>query len=199
MVHRIKEEDIHKSSRFLKKNDPKRKGLKLKEISNFLNEGHVSEIISEENFAKKNKKSINVFAHTIIYKNKKSRINNIVISPKTTEIGLHIHSLKIFALPEKRTFQYKLMLTQAQKKVKTAIGKVLLSIDGMQGSKPVILKMSTFSKEYAGGHVYKFKYFQKFEGIIKLPENYVSKIVSVTLKPKYGKKVVKKEFDWPIK
>jgi len=83
MVHRIKEEDIHKSSRFLKKNDPKRKGLKLKEISNFLNEGHVSEIISEENFAKKNKKSINVFAHTIIYKNKKSRINNIVISPKT--------------------------------------------------------------------------------------------------------------------
>ena len=122
-----------------------------------------------------------------------------IISPKTTEIGLHIHSLKIFALPEKRTFQYKLMLTQAQKKVKTAIGKVLLSIDGMQGSKPVILKMSTFSKEYAGGHVYKFKYFQKFEGIIKLPENYVSKIVSVTLKPKYGKKVVKKEFDWPIK
>ncbi|MBT4577001.1 hypothetical protein HOM13_02710 [Candidatus Woesearchaeota archaeon] len=88
MVHRIKEEDIHKSSRFLKKNDPKRKGLKLKEISNFLNEGHVSEIISEENFAKKNKKSINVFAHTIIYKNKKSRINNIVISPKTTERDL---------------------------------------------------------------------------------------------------------------
>lgn len=88
MVHRIKEEDIGRSSRFLKKNDPKRKDLKLNEISDFLNEGLMSEIVSEQNFAKKNKKSINVFAHTIFYKNKKSRINNIVISPKTTERDL---------------------------------------------------------------------------------------------------------------
>ncbi len=88
MVNRLKKEDVERSSRFLKKNDPKRKDLKLKEISCFITDGVKSEIISEENFAKKTNNSINTFAHTILYKNKKSRINNIIISPKTTERDL---------------------------------------------------------------------------------------------------------------
>ena len=84
----MKKEDIGKSSRFIKKHDLKRKGYRLKEISKFLEEGHSSDIISEENFVKKRNNSINTFAHTILYKDKKSRINNIIISPKTTERDL---------------------------------------------------------------------------------------------------------------
>ena len=84
----MKKEDMGKSSRFIKKNGLKRKGDKLKDISKFLEEGHSTDIISEENFIKKRNRSINTFAHTILYKDKKSRINNIIVSPKTTERDL---------------------------------------------------------------------------------------------------------------
>ncbi len=84
----MKKEDVVKSSRFIRKHDANRKGSKLKEISKFLEEGHSTEILAEENFVKKRNRTINTFAHTILYKDKKSRINNIIISPKTTERDL---------------------------------------------------------------------------------------------------------------
>lgn len=88
MVLRMRKEDVGKSSRFIKKHDTRRKNHKLKEISKFLEEGHSTEILSEENFIKKRNRAVNTFAHTILYKDKKSRINNIIISPKTTERDL---------------------------------------------------------------------------------------------------------------
>ena len=88
MVLRMKKEEVSKSARFIKKNDTKRSSNKLKEIYKFLEEGHSSEIISEENFIKKRNNSINTFAHTILYNDKKSRINNIITSQKTTERDL---------------------------------------------------------------------------------------------------------------
>ena len=75
-------------AQFLKDNDSSRKESNLKDISDCLSRGYVSEINFEEYFITKKNKKINTSAHVLALKNGESRIRNLTISPETTEKDL---------------------------------------------------------------------------------------------------------------
>ena len=84
----LKKEDIGRVTRFLKKYSTTKKEDKLKDISDYLEKGHSSEILSEEHFILEKDRKLNVYAHTIVYKNNFAKIRNLVVSAYTTERDL---------------------------------------------------------------------------------------------------------------
>ncbi len=88
MISKLKEDDLNKSSRFLKTNDPSKRAKKLDEIKDFLIQGINSEILYEKSFISKEKNSINLFSHVIVKKDASARITNLVFSNKTKEKDL---------------------------------------------------------------------------------------------------------------
>jgi N-acetylglutamate synthase-like GNAT family acetyltransferase len=88
MANKLEKEDIGKLSKFLKTNDKSRKESKIKDISDYLSKGYVSEINFEKHFITKKNKKINASAHVLALKNGESRIRNLTISPETTEKDL---------------------------------------------------------------------------------------------------------------
>ena len=88
MSKKIGREDINRLSKFLKANDKSREESKLKDISDYLSRGYVSEINFEEHFITEKNKKINASAHVLALKNGESKIRNITVSPETTEKDL---------------------------------------------------------------------------------------------------------------
>ncbi|MBT3262032.1 GNAT family N-acetyltransferase [Candidatus Woesearchaeota archaeon] len=88
MSNKLKKEDIGRVTRFLKKYSVIKKEDKLKDISDYLEKGHSSEILSEEHFILEKDRKLNVYAHTLVFKNKFAKIRNLVVSEYTTERDL---------------------------------------------------------------------------------------------------------------
>ena len=122
-----------------------------------------------------------------------------LVSPSEMEPGLHIQSFTVEADAGPPTFNYKLVLTQVRKNNREAIGVVLLRFSGLLGGKSVIYSLSDIAKVNTEDLNFKFKYFQSFEGNLRLPKRFIPKSVSITVKPE-GKRLksVQKTIKWDV-
>ena len=93
-----------------------------------------------------------------------------IISPSDKIGGLKVERLNVErAASGENMYRYKLVLVQALKHDHTLYGRVRLDVSGAQDGKDVLL---TFPGTNDRPHNVNFKYFQEFEGSMKLPHNF---------------------------
>lgn len=120
-----------------------------------------------------------------------------IVAPRESSSGLRIDRLEVTKAAGERLFHYNLVLTQVLKNHRNVSGTVKLLVDGVQDDRPKKLKMrkvSAMKKKYLE---FKFKYFQKFEGDLRMPKGFSPRQVIVEVSPRKRKKILG-SFDWPM-
>lgn len=128
-----------------------------------------------------------------------------IVSPEKGRQSIYLQSLEIepyqveTTSSEKKQNQYRYQFTIAQKVKKRTYtkGSIIVDIKGKQNNKPV--KLSLFSlivqpKEKKDskekGFKFSFKYFQKFSGIMRLPEGMIPHSVDIIVDSKKKKSII---------
>jgi hypothetical protein len=89
------------------------------------------------------------------------------------------------------------MVSQRGRNDQIARGTVDVSIEGKNEGKPVTLQLADVSKDVKKPMKFGFKYFQKFEGVMNLPDAFQADSLHVKVKPSTGKiKAVEEQFAW---
>ena len=103
-----------------------------------------------------------------------------IISPDNKVAGLKIDRLTIDRTgnPGDNQYRYRLVLVQALKHDHTIYGRVRLEVNGAQDGRDVVLAFPTANDK---PHNVNFKYFQEFEGLMKLPRNFQPSLVKVSI------------------
>jgi len=103
-----------------------------------------------------------------------------IISPDNKVAGLKIDRLTIdrSGNPGDNHYRYKLVLVQALKHDHTIYGRVRLEVNGAQDGRDAVLAFPSANDKQ---HNVNFKYFQEFEGVMKLPRNFQPSVVKVSI------------------
>lgn len=96
-------------------------------------------------------------------------------------IGVKVQRLQI--LPEGAPGQYRLkfILMQVGKSDKAVNGNTVISIDGLNGGKPLNLSFARVSPKGRVSLAYSFRYFQDFDELMQLPPGFEATRVNVEI------------------
>lgn len=123
-----------------------------------------------------------------------------IVSPDDARQGLNIQRFHLEPTQEEGDFFYSLTLTQVKRNERYVRGVVEMEVDGLEDGKQKVLK---FRKLAAGNSKvlnFKFRYFQNFEGEIRIPPQFKPRQIRILLIPK-GKGQpagIEETMDWPI-
>ena len=118
-----------------------------------------------------------------------------IISPADRQAGLGVQSFKVSASGTEGLYHYELVMTQVLANERVVSGEVKLAVQGAQDQMPMTLSFNELSPNNSVSDNFRFRYFQKMEGDIRLPEGFVPRNVQVELTPA-GRKPVSKSFSW---
>lgn len=122
-----------------------------------------------------------------------------IVVPEEGQQGLQIQNLRLQpGGNDSQRFHYEVVLTQALKNDSQIEGKLRFSIEGVLGSETKELPLAELSNGSVKEHSFKFRYFQKLDGTIQLPEGFVPLRVRVEATPNGRKDRVERSFDWPM-
>lgn len=108
--------------------------------------------------------------------------------------GLAVHSVQMVA-GANGSWHYTATLTQNLNRGKVTEGDMSLLIDGTRGGKLVTLQWSDLlQKAQAPGQAFKFRYFQKIDGVVMLPSGFTPHTVKVVLHSEGN--TVQQAFPW---
>lgn len=118
-----------------------------------------------------------------------------IVSPVERQAGLNIQSLNIQSAGEERLYHYDLVMSQVLKNDRYVSGVVKLYLQGVQEGEPQTLEFADLSPNDSVTRNFRFRYFQRMEGDIRLPAGFVPRNVMVEMSPQ-GRKQVSKSFAW---
>ena len=94
-------------------------------------------------------------------------------------------------------YQYKIMVSQQGRNDKLVRGTINIRIKGTSKGKPVTYSLSDVSKDVKEPMKFGFKYFQNFEGLLKLPAAFTPDSLHIKANPKAGKiKAIDEQYAW---
>jgi len=120
-----------------------------------------------------------------------------IISPSDKIGGLKVERLNIERVgnPSDNSYHYKLVLIQALKHDNTIYGRVRLDVSGAQDGKDVVV---TYPGATDRPHSINFKYFQEFEGVMKLPRNFQPSGIKVSINTTAPTvQALEQNYSWP--
>lgn len=107
-----------------------------------------------------------------------------IVSPENGQAGLRVQSFSVARGPgEDRLYRYRLVLIQAVKHDRRVSGKVEVKLTGMQGGEPRTLSLQELLVGEGKELAYSFRYFQDFEGLLRLPEDFTPESVDIAVLP----------------
>ncbi len=118
-----------------------------------------------------------------------------IVSPAERLAGIAIQSFDISPTAQEGLHHYELVLTQMLKNDKFVKGRVNVYVNGVQEGQPKKLQFKDLTPNDSVNRDLGFRYFQKVEGDVRLPEGFVARDVVVEIVPK-GRKRVTKSFPW---
>ena len=118
-----------------------------------------------------------------------------IVTPGESSKGLRIQKFNIESNGQKQGYRYKLVLTQVIKNNKITRGNVDIVIEGVHGVEPRQLLLTEVSASKSKSLHFKFKYFQSFEGDIRLPEDFIASRIKLTIKSNRAN--IEKIVKWP--
>ena len=119
-----------------------------------------------------------------------------VVSPQDGRSGLRLHSFHLQPIGA-RAYHYELILSQVSTRYRLVKGVVSLRIEGAADGAAKSLDWAEIGDREESGIPYEFKYFQDFRGVLKLPEGFTPRDVSVTLTPTGKRKAETFRHVWP--
>jgi hypothetical protein len=119
-----------------------------------------------------------------------------VVTPEDTKRSLAIQTIQIKPDVD-GTFQYKIMVSQRGRNDRIARGSIAVTIEGSQDGQASKLKLSSVSNEAKKQKKFGFKYFQNFEGAMKLPDTFQPEQIRVQVKPRSSRiDAIDEKFAW---
>jgi len=119
-----------------------------------------------------------------------------IVAPREGSTGIQVESFHIEKLNDGKMHHFKFVLTQVMKGKKTTNGDVTFDVVGVKDGKPIRYSMKYISTDKISKFDFKFRYFQKFEGDLLLPNDFSPRKIKVEVHP-YRRKTIESEFDWP--
>lgn len=106
-----------------------------------------------------------------------------IVSPEDAQAGLRIQSFKLATGPDGGLYHFRLVLIQAIKHDRRATGSVEVVVHGVRDGQPVSMSLQELVTAETDELAYSFKYFQDFEGDIRLPDGFVPARVDIAVMP----------------
>lgn len=106
-----------------------------------------------------------------------------IITPGKKKRSVVIQAVHLQKLEDGR-FKYKITISQKGRNDRYARGTIKVAVIGQQEGQPMTLKWGKISKEAKKFTKFGFKYFQTFEGTMKMPDQFWPEYLQVQVKPK---------------
>lgn len=121
-----------------------------------------------------------------------------IVSPSDASRGLEIQRFELLST-DNGSFQYTLMLTQVLDNSNLVQGSVDVRIEGSENGENKEYPLAQLS-DLEGELAFRYRYFQSFEGELRLPEGFVPRKVNLNVKPR-GRtyKPFSQSFDWVVR
>ncbi len=108
--------------------------------------------------------------------------------------GIAVHSLRLTPLSDGRAWNFSATLTQNFKRGPETRGRLQLTVSGVINGTLQTLEWSDLGQKQSQGLEYAFKYFQRIEGTIMLPEGFEPNRVRAIAEGEGGR--AEQEFTW---
>ncbi len=119
-----------------------------------------------------------------------------IVSPEQGGRSLAVQTIQLLKNAE-GGYQYKITVSQRGRNDRFARGTIDISIKGISNGQPLTLALAKVANETKNPLKFSFKYFQKFEGVMNLPEAFQPDSIHIKVKPSTGKlKAVEEQFAW---
>lgn len=121
-----------------------------------------------------------------------------IISPEESESGLRIQDLEVVRGTEPDAYRLRMVLAQVKQHHRQVYGKVQLSVDGAMNGEVVSLPYARLlPADGSERWNYGFRYYQRFERELRMPEGFTPQRINVELAPSgRGNKGIRQTFDW---
>lgn len=120
-----------------------------------------------------------------------------LLTPEETQSGVDIKDFSVRVSVDEDEYYYDFLLMQSSLSKKAAKGKIRISIDGMQDDMMRRIEVSGSETQVAESIDYSFKYFQRYSGVFKLPENFHPEVVHLSVVPSSkSMKKFKNDYSW---
>ena len=118
-----------------------------------------------------------------------------IVSPSDRQAGLAVQIFKLESADEEGLYHFELVMSQVLKNERFVKGVVKLFVHGVQDGEPLSLDFRDISPNKSVGRNLSFRYFQRMDGEIRLPEGFVPRSVMIEMKPQ-KRNALTKTFDW---
>lgn len=113
--------------------------------------------------------------------------------------GLYIQGFQLDAGEQPNNFRFRFTVSQALKNAGTAVGWILLALEGEQAGEPTELTLKELTKGKDEKLKMRFRHFQDVDGLIQVPEDFSPERVIVEINPTNNRlPKVRKSFDWLV-
>ncbi|MDZ7805174.1 DUF6776 family protein [Thiohalophilus sp.] len=122
-----------------------------------------------------------------------------IVSPREASTGLQLQKFSLEPGGSDRRLRYRVVLTQVLGNDRLASGRVQLELEGLQESESKSLTLKDVTENSVNELNYRFKYFQKLEGDIRLPDNFSLLRATLRILPRgSARNSIEKTIDWSI-
>lgn len=122
-----------------------------------------------------------------------------IVSPREASTGLQLQKFSLEPDGSQRRLRYRVVLTQVLGNDRLASGRVQLQLEGLQGSEAKSLTLKDVTENSINELSYRFKYFQKLEGAIRLPQDFSLLRATLRILPRGSERnSFEKTIDWSI-
>lgn len=120
-----------------------------------------------------------------------------IVSPEDAQAGLKIQSFQVSRGAVDDLYRFRLVVIQAIKHDRRASGRIDVVVHGVRDGQPASLPLQELVTGDMDELNYSFKYFQDFEGNIRIPEGFVPARVEIAVLPG-GRETdaVRRTIDW---
>ncbi len=106
-----------------------------------------------------------------------------IISNKVDKKSLRIQDFRLQPTESQHFFQYSFTVSQVLNDKKGVKGDLFITVAGEQGGKKVSFELAALTQEKSKSLKVDLNHFQKFEGLLQLPEGFVASKMMINIKP----------------
>lgn len=118
-----------------------------------------------------------------------------LMAPSELERGLQIAEWTVVPTAKSREMAYDLLLTQAAERRGWVQGRVNVDVLGTRLNEDVVLSLTELTEIDSYPLKFRFRYFQDFTGVIRLPEDFQPSSIVITAVRDNGQNV-QRTFEW---
>ncbi|MBI3773730.1 MAG: hypothetical protein HY272_13665 [Gammaproteobacteria bacterium] len=119
-----------------------------------------------------------------------------IASPTERQGGIAIQSFKVQPAGEGGLYRFELVITQVLNNGNNVAGNLRLALEGTVNGQSRSIDFSEISLDRSVKSSFRFRYFDKISGDIRLPPGFIARNVHVEVAAN-GRKSVEKNFAWP--